>query len=255
MLIASNWKRISNWLLHAYLAGIHCIEVMHDLIIVGAGAFAREIRQLVPQSFPYRSVKLKGFLSSNPRDLENYEISEPILADPDIYVPQENDRFLLAIGDIEARQRIAERLKARGARFLSLIHRTAYIDNRAEVGEGCIIYPFVTIMNDAKVSDFVSMNIYSSAGHDARIGRFCNLSPYATMNGFSVLEDEVFLGTHASVLAYRRVGRGSKVSANSVVTQDVRPRIVSVWRSRQADSVDFDLILASEGTASPGELG
>jgi sugar O-acyltransferase (sialic acid O-acetyltransferase NeuD family) len=196
---------------------------MHDLVIVGAGAFAREIRQLVPHSFPYRSVRLKGFLSSNPRDLEQYQIPEPVLADPEHYLPQENDRFLLGIGDIEARQRLTHHLKSHGARFLSLIHNTAYIDDRAEVGEGCIIYPFVTIMNDAKVSDFVSMNIYSSAGHDAKIGRFCNLSPYATMNGFSILEDEVFLGTHASVLAYRRVGRGSKVSANSVVTHEVRP--------------------------------
>ncbi len=31
------------------------------------------------------------------------------------------------------------------------------------------------------------------------------------------------LGTHANVLAYHRVGRGSKISANSVVTQNVQP--------------------------------
>jgi sugar O-acyltransferase (sialic acid O-acetyltransferase NeuD family) len=196
---------------------------MYDLLIVGAGAFARELRQFIPQSFPARAVKLKGFLSNNPHDLDQFNISEPILGDPEEYTPQENDRFLLGIGEIEHRLRVTEALKSRGAIFLTLIHPTAYLDSGATLGEGCIVYPFVTIMNEAHLGNFVMLNIYSSVGHDSQIGHYCNFSPYATTNGFSVLEDEVFLGTHASVLAYLRVGRGSKVSANSVVTQNVGP--------------------------------
>jgi len=196
---------------------------MYDLIIVGAGAFARELRQFLPQSFPAGAVKLKGFLSNNPRDLDQFKIPEPLLCDPEDYVPQLSDRFLLAIGDIGPRRRIVETLKARGAIFLTLIHPTAYVDSTATMGEGCVVYPFATIMNDSRLGDFVLLNLYSSAGHDTQIGRYCNLSPYATINGFSILEEEVFLGTHSSVLAYHRVGKGSKVSANSVVTQDVRP--------------------------------
>jgi sugar O-acyltransferase (sialic acid O-acetyltransferase NeuD family) len=196
---------------------------MHDLVVVGAGGFARELRQFIPQCFPADSVRLKGFLSHNPHDLERFNISEPILSAPEKYQPEAADRFLLGIGDIEHRRRVTEELVARGAIFLSLIHPTAYVDPNAKLGTGCVIYPFVTVMNEAKLGDFVAMNIYSSAGHDTQIGQYCNLSPYATMNGFSVLEDDVFLGTHSTVLASNRVGKGSKVSANSVVTQDVRP--------------------------------
>jgi sugar O-acyltransferase (sialic acid O-acetyltransferase NeuD family) len=196
---------------------------MYDLIIVGAGASARELRQFLPQSFPPGSVQLKGFLSNNPRDFEPFKIPEPILGDPEEYVPQENDRFLLGIGQIEQRRRIVESIKSRGAAFLSLIHPTAYVDSATTLGEGCIIYPFATIMNDVQVGNFVMLNLYSSAGHDTRIADYCVLSPYATMNGFSILEEEVFLGTHSSVLAYHRVGSRSKVSANSVVSQDVKP--------------------------------
>jgi sugar O-acyltransferase (sialic acid O-acetyltransferase NeuD family) len=196
---------------------------MHDLIIIGAGGFAREIRQFIPQCFPAGTVRLKGFLSHNPRDLEQFDIPQPILAAPETYVPEENDRFLLGIGDTEHRRRVTETLLERNAVFVSMIYPTAYIDQSAKLGTGCIIYPFATIMNEARLGNFVAMNIYSSAGHDTQIGQYCNLSPYATMNGFSVLDDDVFLGTHASVLAYNRVGRGSKVSANSVVTQNVGP--------------------------------
>jgi sugar O-acyltransferase (sialic acid O-acetyltransferase NeuD family) len=196
---------------------------MYDLIIVGAGAFARELRHFVPQCFTDGSVKLKGFLSQNRHDLDQFNVSEPILADPEQYTPQANERFLLAIGEIEHRRRVTERLKAAGAKFLSLVHPKAHVDSSAVLGEGCIIYPFATVMNDVRLGNFVTLNIYASAGHDTQIGDYSNLSPYATMNGFSVLEEEVFLGTHSSVLAYHRVGRGSKVSANSTVTQDVLP--------------------------------
>jgi sugar O-acyltransferase (sialic acid O-acetyltransferase NeuD family) len=194
-----------------------------NIIIVGAGGFARELRQFVPSCFPPDKYRLKGFLSNNPRDLDRYNLPEPILGDPEDYVPEPNDRFLLAIGNVEHRRRIVEELKSHGGEFLTFIHPTAYVDSSATLGEGCIIYPFVTIMNQARLADYVTMNIYSSAGHDTQIGSHCNLSPYATMNGFSVLEDEVVLGTHSTVLASHRVGHGSKVSANSAVTSDVRP--------------------------------
>ncbi len=196
---------------------------MHDLVIIGAGAFARELRRFLPSSFPVGAVRLKGFLSNNPNDLDEFDVPEPILCDPEDYVPQENDRFLLGIGQIEPRRRIVEKLKSRGARFLTLIHPRAYVDSTAKLGEGCVVYPFATVMNDVQIGKFVMLNLYSSAGHDTQIGDYCNLSPYATVNGFSILEEDVFLGSHASVLANHRVGKGSKVSANSVVTQDVRP--------------------------------
>jgi sugar O-acyltransferase (sialic acid O-acetyltransferase NeuD family) len=196
---------------------------MQDIIIVGAGGFARELRQFVPAGFPSDQFRLRGFLSNNPRDLDLYNLPEPILGDPEEYVPAANDRFLVAIGNVEHRRRIVEVLKERGGAFLTFIHPSAYIDPSATLGEGCVIYPFVCVMNRARVADFVTMNIYSSAGHDTQIDSYCNLSPYATMNGFSVLQEGVVLGTHSTILASHRVGRDSKVSANSVVTSDVRP--------------------------------
>jgi acetyltransferase-like isoleucine patch superfamily enzyme len=43
------------------------------------------------------------------------------------------------------------------------------------------------------------------------------LSPYATLGGHSHVEDDVFLGLHASVGPGKNVGARSKVSANSCV--------------------------------------
>jgi acetyltransferase-like isoleucine patch superfamily enzyme len=65
------------------------------------------------------------------------------------------------------------------------------------------------------------LNFYASCGHDANIEKFCIFSPYATVNGFTGLDEGVFLATHVSVGAGKKIGRDSKVSANSVVTADV----------------------------------
>jgi sugar O-acyltransferase (sialic acid O-acetyltransferase NeuD family) len=196
---------------------------MHDLIIVGAGGFGRELRQLVQYCFPTGSYRIKGFLSSNPRDLEGHNVAEPIIDDPHRYSPRENDRFLLAVGDIEHRKSITTALKTKGATFLSMVHPTALVDNAASIGEGCVIYPYAIVMNEARLDDFVLLNLYASAGHDTQVGKYCNLCPYATMNGFAVLEDEVYMGTHSSLLPECRVGRGSKISAGSVAAHNVEP--------------------------------
>jgi sugar O-acyltransferase (sialic acid O-acetyltransferase NeuD family) len=197
---------------------------MHDLIIVGAGGFGREIRELLPDCFPPGSFRLKGFLSSNPRDLDGYDVAERVLDDPERYVPAENDRFLLAVGDVALRKRLVLSLQSRGAKFVSLIHPTAVVAKTARLGEGCVLYPYAVVMNAAQLADFVLLNLHASAGHDAKIGRFSNLCPYATMNGFSVLEDEVFMATHSSVLPGCCVGWGSKVSAGSVAVRNVGPQ-------------------------------
>jgi len=65
------------------------------------------------------------------------------------------------------------------------------------------------------------MNTYASCGHDVKVGKYSILSPYVALNGFVKLENEVFVGTHATVISYKKVGFQSKISANSVVMRNV----------------------------------
>ena len=152
---------------------------------------------------------------------DDFEIDVGILSDDDNYKIEENDRFLFAIGNIDAKKRITKNLKERGAQFITLIHKTSVVASNAKIGEGVIICPFVTVSDSVILDDFVLMNFYSSSGHDSKLGKYSILSPYSTTNGFVVLEDEVFLGTHSTVSAYRKIGYKSKVSANSVAMYDV----------------------------------
>jgi acetyltransferase-like isoleucine patch superfamily enzyme len=47
------------------------------------------------------------------------------------------------------------------------------------------------------------------------------LSPYAVVNGNVVLEEGVFLGTHATVVPGKRIGAWSKLGAGAVAHGDL----------------------------------
>jgi len=198
---------------------------MLDVIIVGAGGFGREILAWLWQCYSAEEFRLKGFLTRarDKQSLAGFNVVANVIGDPESYVPCENDRFILAIGDVDARRRTVEALTQQGARFLTMIHPSAVVSESAVIGEGAVLYPFVTVSNCAHLDSFVHLSLYASAGHDSRIGEFCLLSPYATLNGFAVLEDDVFLGSHTMVGPGQVVGRESRVSANTSVLHDVPP--------------------------------
>ena len=194
---------------------------MLDVIIVGAGGFAREIVPWLWECFSPDEIRLKGFLARNQHELRNFELGASVIGDPESYMPHKNDRFILAIGDIDARRRTVEALTQHGASFLTVIHPTAVVAKSAVIGEGAVLYPFVTVSNGANLADFVHLSLYASAGHDSNVGRFCLLSPYATLNGFAVLKEEVFMGSHSVVGPGHTVERESRISANTSVLHDI----------------------------------
>ena len=197
---------------------------MLDLVIVGASGFAREVYQWARPAFDPAEYRIKGFLSNRPDDLKGWRIDAPLLGDDESYRIEAGDRFLFAIGRPEIKRTMIERLKARGARFATLIHPTAVVAPTAEIGEGVIVCPFCTVSDHVRLEDFAMLNFYASVGHDARIGRYAILSPYATVNGFSVVGEEAFLGSHVTLTAGRKLGDGARVSANVAVHADVPPR-------------------------------
>jgi acetyltransferase-like isoleucine patch superfamily enzyme len=95
-----------------------------------------------------------------------------------------------------------------------------------ELGDDCVIHRYVllddrggiTLGNRVSVSDFA--NIYSHTHSIVDQKDVTNLR--------TVLEDDVRITYHATVLAGVRVGRNGMVGANAVATKDVRPWHVNV---------------------------
>jgi sugar O-acyltransferase (sialic acid O-acetyltransferase NeuD family) len=126
-----------------------------------------------------------------------------------------------AIGSPEVRKRVVERLAPSRVRWATLLHPTSFVGFGSTIAEGAVICRYAGVTVNARVGRHVHLNLKSGVDHDTRIGDFCTLSPFVDIAGQSVLEEGVFLGTHAAVLPKARVGAWSKVGAGSIVLRSV----------------------------------
>ena len=193
------------------------------LILVGAGKFAREVctwaRQAEKVGTPW---SVFGFLDRRQDALAGFDYGLPVLGAPETYTPRKSDVFVCAIGDPKARKQICELLRKKSARFATLIHPTALIGHNVTIGEGSIIGPFTQLSCDLRLGEHVAFGTHSNTAHDTRIGAYCQISGSCEINGNAVLEEGVFLGSHATVLPNAHVGAWAFVGAGSVVLRHVK---------------------------------
>jgi len=132
----------------------------------------------------------------------------------------------VALG-VGLRRRLAPRIFARcGANFKCFQHVEFSFGYNMEVGDDVVVHRHVllddrggiTMGNRVSVSDYA--NIYS---HTHSI-----VEQREVTNARTVLEDDVRITYHATVLAGVRVGRNAMVGANAVATKQVRPYHVNV---------------------------
>lgn len=198
---------------------------MRRLFIVGAGGFGREVwRWATAVPVETRDWEVAGFLDANPKALREYGLAAGIVGDPATFVPTAEDCFVCAIADPQTKLRLCEGLKARGGRFVSIVHPTALVSAACQVGEGCILCPGVILSTHVRLGAHVALNLHSTVGHDAVIGDGCTLACHTDITGRVILGRGVFVGSHASVLPSVRVGDFAVVGAGSVAMHDVPAR-------------------------------
>jgi sugar O-acyltransferase (sialic acid O-acetyltransferase NeuD family) len=196
-------------------------EDCRRILIVGAGGFGREVLQWARHAWPSMSGRIAGFLSADAQALDGHAATLPILGSPDAFQLQPGDGLVLAIGIQGVRRLVAEKLAARGARFLTLIHPSAIVADSAVIGAGTVICPYAVVSDAVRLGQFVLVNYHASLGHDASAGDFAILSPYAALGGRARVADDVFLAMHAAVGPGVAVGQSSAVAAGSVSLHDV----------------------------------
>jgi bifunctional UDP-N-acetylglucosamine pyrophosphorylase/glucosamine-1-phosphate N-acetyltransferase len=128
--------------------------------------------------------------------------------------------------------------------------------SESEIAEGCVVGPYAhlrphsRLRSKAKVGNFCEVKkavigAGSKVPHlayvgDATIGENVNVGAgtiTCNYDGFAkhqtVIEDEVFVGSNANLVAPIRIGRGAIIAAGSTITEAVPPDAVAFGRAPQ----------------------
>lgn len=196
---------------------------MSRLVIVGAGAFGRELYGWVSRSPGYlRPGETTVFISDDLNSLAAYpRFDGLLLGSLSGYAPLEDDRVLLAIGAPAGKRAVVKTLREKGATFASFVHSSVIVSDDAAIGEGAVLCPNVVVSCNASIGSFVSVNLAATIGHDAAIGEFCSLMSHVDITGGVKLEAGVFVGSHACVLPGVSVGEDAVIGAGSAVIRRV----------------------------------
>ena len=196
--------------------------------LVGAGAFAREIRPLLYEKLQGEDFEVMPIVDAfclEDKDKGLVFDLDHFLAFP---APPECKRFCMAISDSGARARIANYFLANGISPLEVISAKALIYEAVVLGEGGIVCPFSTISDSAVVGSFFHCNFYSYLGHDCRVGDYVTFGPRVTCCGHVSIEDYVYIGAGALIKQSQPerpivIGQGATVGMGAVVTRSVPP--------------------------------
>ena len=132
-----------------------------------------------------------------------------------------HDAVVVAIGDNRIRHDIALRLCSRNEHLLTVIHPTASVSNRAEIGAGSMVLAGAVINTGARLGTAVIVNTSASVDHHCLVGDYVHVAPGAHLGGNVTLEEGVFVGIGASITPGCTIGSWAIVGAGATVIHDV----------------------------------
>ena len=194
---------------------------MKKLIIVGAGGFGREayyLAQIVNEVNP--QFEVVGFLDDNPNSLDGKKIECPILGTVNDWQPSEDEVFVMGVASCKTKEKIANILLAKGAKFVTLIHPAALVNKDAIIGTGCVIGGRSSVGALTRIGNFVHV-AGSMVGQDALIDDYSTTTGFANITN-AKLGKRVFVGSHAVILNGLTVGDDAYICAGSIVFSKVK---------------------------------
>jgi sugar O-acyltransferase (sialic acid O-acetyltransferase NeuD family) len=126
---------------------------------------------------------------------------------------------LLAIGDNEARLRVAQTIE--GCEWFSVIHPLSFVHESVSVGPGTVVFASVTIQPDVSIGSHAIVNTGAIIDHDCVVGDYAHVCPGAVLAGGAAVGRGALIGAGATLVPGVTVGEWAVVGAGAVVVHDV----------------------------------
>ena len=195
---------------------------MKDIVIIGAGGFAREVAWLIENINKSKGQwNLLGFIDDDENlhgeKLNGYDI----LGDIDYLNKLKNEVYcVIAIGDGKTRKQIVDRIN-KNRKFATLIHPDVDLSSTNLIGEGCIICCGTILTVNVALKNHIIINLDCTIGHDAILEDYTTLMPSVNVSGNVFIDKYTTVGTGTNIIQGLHIGKNSIVGAGSVVIRDI----------------------------------
>ncbi|MFZ3474661.1 NeuD/PglB/VioB family sugar acetyltransferase [Streptomyces sp. 4.24] len=213
-----------------------------DLLIVGAGGFARETAQAVRDAAAADlrlgrapRLRLAGHLDDDPalhgRDVDG----TPVLGGCDLARARPAARVVVCVGsprDYGVRARLVRRLALPESRYATVVHPTAAVSASSVLGAGSVLLAHCVLTAAVRLGSHVAVMPHVVLTHDDTVGDFATLASGVRLGGGVRLGRGAYVGAGALVREYTTVGAWSLTGMGSTVLADVPPG--EVWAGSPA---------------------
>lgn len=197
---------------------------MKEVIIIGAGGHAAEIRDYIRHynaAGAAEPVSVIGFIDDNPAPHEHYGYEEPLLGGIKEHQVRTDCQYIMGIANLKYRKGIIEQFLAGGATFAGLIHPTAIISPSATIGEGVVISHNASVGPKASIGNFNMLNSRCTVGHDTQMGDYNFISPKVALSGNTRIGNNNMLGTNSSTIPGVKIGNNNVIGAGMIVFKNI----------------------------------
>jgi sugar O-acyltransferase (sialic acid O-acetyltransferase NeuD family) len=201
------------------------IEANDIWYVFGAGGFGVETMDILETAIrrgteaPHRI----AFLVDHPK-------SETLLGLPVTAVGDHvrGAKVTIALGEPSDRAVVRARVVELGLKLASIISADAFVSTHAQIAEGVIIAPHVSIQATARIETNVAINTGAIAGHDVVVEADAVLSSMANIGGGTTVGNAAYVGMGALVKERLCIGREAIVGMGSVVHTDIPDEMIAL---------------------------
>ena len=192
-----------------------------DLVILGAGGFAREIAWLVQRiNAVCPRFRLRGFCDDAPSLQKGEMDGLPLFGRVEnLRIPA---MLFCAIGSNPSRKKAIGRILDCGLRLSPpLVDPSATVAPGVRIGEGSVVGIGSILSVGSRIGRGVILNHKVCVGHDVEISDFAQVCPGASISGGCRIGEGALLGTQSGVIPLKRIGAGATVGAGVVAIRDL----------------------------------
>jgi sugar O-acyltransferase (sialic acid O-acetyltransferase NeuD family) len=202
-----------------------------DLVLIGAGGFARETAQTVHALNQNGAAwRLLGYLDDDPARHGQVIDGTTVLGGRDQIEQLPNASFVVCTGrpaNYVSRMQIVADIGLPPERFATIVHPSAAVSPSSSVGPGSVLLAHVTLTAAVTVGAHVAIMPHVTLTHDDVINDFATIASGSCLGGGVRVNRAAYLGAGALIGENRTIGAFSLVGMGAVVTHDVPAR--EVW--------------------------